>query len=253
MNSRNTDHDWKVIADSEPYWGVVSADRFRRAALDGEAMDAFFETGERRIASLFAAIPRFLGQVRLERALDFGCGVGRLAIPLARRVPQVIGVDVTPRMVELARQNAERFGVGNVAFQVTGDRFDEEVPGEFDLVNTLIVLQHIPPERGLKVFERLILKTRIGGVFSLQLTYARAGRHLVHEAPLSQYYRRDANGFRSLMASGVTPPEGTVTMYDYDLNAVMAIVSAYAAAPVLCFPTRDDDHLGVEILAMRAR
>ena len=125
--------------------------------------------------------------------------------------------------------------------------------GQFDLVNTMLVLQHIPPERGLKVFEKLILKTRVGGAFSLQLTYARAGRHLVHEAPMSQYYRRDDKGFRSLMPSPVSPPDGTVTMYDYDLNAIMAVVSAYAAAPVLCFPTRDDDHLGVEILATRAR
>jgi SAM-dependent methyltransferase len=38
------------------------------------------------------------------RALEIGCGIGRLLGPVASRVGQVVGIDVSPRMVEAARR-----------------------------------------------------------------------------------------------------------------------------------------------------
>ena len=36
-------------------------------------------------------------------ALDFGCGIGRLSQALAEHFDQVYGVDISPKMIELAR------------------------------------------------------------------------------------------------------------------------------------------------------
>lgn len=54
---------------------------------------------------------RLLGEVAGKRVLDAGCGTGYLAVQLARRGAAVVGVDVSPRMVEVARRNVERAGV----------------------------------------------------------------------------------------------------------------------------------------------
>ena len=61
------------------------------------------ETGEREISLLMHEM-RSLGiSVNQHgRALDFGCGVGRLTQALARRFDTVVGVDVSPQMVRLA-------------------------------------------------------------------------------------------------------------------------------------------------------
>ena len=47
-------------------------------------------------------------------ALDYGCGVGRLTLPLAERCEHVYGVDVSPSMLREAARNAARMGLPNV-------------------------------------------------------------------------------------------------------------------------------------------
>ncbi|SFJ55420.1 Methyltransferase domain-containing protein [Paenibacillus sp. UNC496MF] len=43
--------------------------------------------------------------------LDVACGTGRFTIPLAERGFEITGVDITPEMLEAAKQKAERLGV----------------------------------------------------------------------------------------------------------------------------------------------
>jgi arsenite methyltransferase len=64
--------------------------------------------------------PLSLGEVRPgEVVLDLGCGAGLDSILAARKVGpagRVVGIDVTPAMVEKARHNAEALGLGNARF-----------------------------------------------------------------------------------------------------------------------------------------
>src|SRR4051812_1141904 len=62
---------WEELARREPYFSVLTDDRFLSDRIDDAARAAFFATGE-------ADISRLLGDFRPESALDFGCGVGRL-------------------------------------------------------------------------------------------------------------------------------------------------------------------------------
>ena len=65
--------------------------------------------------------PLGLGKLQAgETVLDLGCGAGLDSILAARRVGpsgNVIGVDMTPEMIEKARRNAESVGVQNVEFR----------------------------------------------------------------------------------------------------------------------------------------
>jgi ubiquinone/menaquinone biosynthesis C-methylase UbiE len=54
--------------------------------------------------------------------LDAGCGGGRYAIPAAKAgASQVLGIDFSPTMLDLARQKATAEGVGNVCRFELGD------------------------------------------------------------------------------------------------------------------------------------
>ncbi|MFJ9442085.1 class I SAM-dependent methyltransferase [Kitasatospora sp. NPDC101235] len=56
-----------------------------------------------------------------DAVLDLGCGTGQLALPLARRVRAVIGMDPEPDMLRLAGEAAARQGIGNATWVLGAD------------------------------------------------------------------------------------------------------------------------------------
>jgi SAM-dependent methyltransferase len=249
---RDTDSDWKLIAETDPYWGVISVDEFKGQELRAEAIDRFFEGGENSIANLFAFINKYLAiDLKPQRSLDFGCGVGRLLIPIARRSGEAVGVDIAPRMLELAKQHCTRMGVEN-AEVVLGDDDLSRVTGKFDFINTYIVMQHIPPERGYVIMNHLIDLLTEGGVISLQLTFAKSRSFLHHEIGRADYYRRDGNTVTDLVVNPHQREGGAITMFDYDLNETFARLSHKAQSPILVSQTNEDNHLGVHLIFRRA-
>jgi len=67
-----------------------------------------------------------------ERALDVGTGTGLIALLMARKAKYVLGVDINPKAIELARKNALLNGIRNVEFKLS-DLF-ENVSGRFDVI-----------------------------------------------------------------------------------------------------------------------
>jgi len=176
MDSNSTDADWENLGKKDPYWAVLIHDEFRRGAMDESARDRFFETGERHVDGVINSIrEKVCPGFSPASALDFGCGVGRLVIPLARRAARVVGVDISPSMLNEARANASQFGLSGVEFVQSDDNLSR-VTGRFDLVHSFIVLQHIPCERGLPLIRRLVELVAPGGVGALQFTYLRPGQ-----------------------------------------------------------------------------
>ena len=63
-----------------------------------------------------------LGIANGSRILDVGCGPGRHSLELARRGHRVVGVDVSRRFVDIARESARREGLADVQFHVVDAR-----------------------------------------------------------------------------------------------------------------------------------
>ncbi len=251
--ARDTDKDWTRVAEENPYWGVLSDEEFRGVALSEENSTRFFASGEKYITDLLGfarhhVVPGF----QIKRGLDFGCGVGRLLRPLAKVSEEAVGVDIAPKMLELTAANLAAAGITN-ATAVLGDDTLSAVTGRFNFVNTYIVLQHIPPERGILLIRRLLQLLDVGGVFSLQMTYAKERRFFPHETGRASYYRRTGQTVQDLVAVENAAPEGTITMFDYDLNEVMLIVSRISGQPLLVLPTSHDGHIGAHLVGMKAR
>lgn len=125
-------------------------------------------TGYKHIGSLAGRIKSRTG-VSLEsrRALDFGCGWGRLALPLAERCEYVYGVDVSPSVLREAERNASEKNASNVEWLLV-DRL-AELRGRYDLVLSVLVFQHIPVEEGERLFATLVQGLRPGGVGLIDL------------------------------------------------------------------------------------
>lgn len=171
----NTDEDWEQWGRRDPYFGVITHERFRRDRLDDAAREAFFESGRDHVRYVLAMCRNYLDpHFAPARALDFGCGVGRVTLPLAAECGSVLGLDVSPSMIAEAGRNAQAQGVANVELLCSGgDDLSAWAEG-FDLVHSCIVLQHIEPTRARALFGQLLGCLRPGGLGALQLTYAKA-------------------------------------------------------------------------------
>ena len=212
---RDTDSDWRLLGAEEPHWGVLTAPEYRQDRLDGAALETFYASGRQDAEWLAGLVESASGRpVRGGRALDFGCGVGRITEAMLDFADEVTGVDVSPGMLAHACARS-----GRVAYA-------EALPdGVFDWVNSYIVLQHIPPARGLAYVGELLDRLAPGGALTLQLPFAwKAGLD-----------------FDPVVAAE-TAPEGSVVVYTYDLNVVLELLWAKGLRRHALAPT---DHGGV--------
>ena len=88
--------------------------------------------------------------------LDVGCGDGKITAAMARAVPEafVIGVDISPSMIETAKNNYP--SSNNLSFQVQ-DAAKLEFHEEFDLITSFTVMQWVLDQyQALQCFERAI-------------------------------------------------------------------------------------------------
>jgi trans-aconitate methyltransferase len=189
--------DWDDLALVDPFWAVLAADGKRGG---GWEPTEFFATGEADVEEMLATAAQLGRPTRHERALDFGCGVGRLTRALARRFDEAVGIDVSERMLEHARRlNAD---TPNVTFASS----DEPPPEPFDLVVANLVLQHLPSKALARVYiGRLIKATRPDGLLVFQLpTKLPLARRL---QPRRRLYKplRTRVGAERLHAAGLHP------------------------------------------------
>lgn len=161
--------DWVQLGESNPYFGVLSDDRYRGATLEGDVSREFFETGRQHVGLLMETLQRCFGDFGKGLALDFGCGVGRISQALAEEFEQVVGLDVSPGMLAEARSNAVSCNIRNLDYCESAGPQSIAIEA-FDLVHSFIVLQHIPVAIGEPLIERLIAAVKPDGIGALHLT-----------------------------------------------------------------------------------
>ncbi len=75
MNIRDLRQDWDAFGKNDPMWAILTAPGKRGNKWQAEE---FFETGGREIEELMKYVQSLGVSLSRRRALDFGCGVGRL-------------------------------------------------------------------------------------------------------------------------------------------------------------------------------
>jgi 2-polyprenyl-3-methyl-5-hydroxy-6-metoxy-1,4-benzoquinol methylase len=179
LRLRATDH-WEGFGATDPYYGVYAADEFRGTEIDDKARERFFLSGEKHVAGVAAELDRLLGEKLPSGAvLDFGCGVGRLLIPLARHAERAVGLDVSPSMLAEARRN---LALADVSAELVPASELVGMRSEFDLVHSALVLQHVPAREGRRIVASLVEALRPGGIGVLHLQIGGARRLRAYNA-----------------------------------------------------------------------
>ena len=222
--STKPDPVFDAFAAREPYFAVVTDPRFLRANLTAAHEREFFATGEALVDRLFAIIEAGLvpGFAPVSM-LEYGCGVGRLAIPLSRRPGSVTAIDRSPVMLELARREAERRGAGHIAFE-TSDAF-QATSRKFDLVICYHVLQRLPRHRGLSLLRALMDRVSPGGVAVFQWPLGTGASAWVQTTRWAREHLPAVNGaVNRLRHKPSTDP--FIPTHAYALNDVVSRLSA---------------------------
>lgn len=132
--------------------------------------DEFFETAKEIVASVEWEL-RHMGPVRNPRALralEIGCGPGRLMKPLSRTFGEIHGVDVSDEMVRLARERLR--GIPHAHVHATdGSSLAQFADESFDMVYSYAVFQHIPSREVVLAYMREVHRVlKAGGVVRAQ-------------------------------------------------------------------------------------
>lgn len=109
------------------------------------------------------------------RILDAGCGTGVGTEYLVHLNPQaqVVGIDLSAGALAVARERCQRSGANRVEFHHLSLYDAEQLPGEFDLINCVGVLHHLPdPIRGIQA---IASKLAPGGIMHI-FVYGELGR-----------------------------------------------------------------------------
>ena len=161
--SRRMSGDWNRRAKSDARYYVALGRK-------SQSWQDFFRGGEKLVQSLEKELGRISTATAPgeRRALEIGCGPGRLMLPMSAHFREIHGVDVSQQMVRLAQRNLA--GIANAhAHATSGTNLQPFEDQSFDFVYSYAVFQHIPSRE--VVFNYLTETRRIlrsGGVARMQ-------------------------------------------------------------------------------------
>jgi SAM-dependent methyltransferase len=236
VQERDTDADWREIGATEPFWGVLTDPRFKSENLTAENVESFYGSGVDHVTEIVERLRRQTGAAPGGRALDFGCGAGRLSEAMTAHVDQVVGYDISPGMLEKARLRQ-----GAVHYT------DALPDGPFDWINSFIVFQHIPPERGAPLMEALLDRLAPGGHVSLHVTVWRDAHLEPARMPGLLRLRRAIAQARGRIKTA----SGLIMMYDYDLSSLVRSFQRHGVEEINLVATNHGGHHGVILLGRR--
>lgn len=223
----SSDKAWEKYGKEDPYFGVITQEKFKKSNLTEEALDHFFESGRSHVNHV-AEVFHSLSDKKLSRfrsVLDFGCGTGRLVIPFASIADKITGVDVSKSMLAEAEENLRKFKVENVTL-IESNSLEVLKGQKFDLVHSFIVLQHIPVSKGYGLIRNLLDLIADGGCAMIHITYSneQSGPRNIKADLRSRY--EFVSQFLNLI-KGKHPNAPYMQMNNYNLNKVFRMIEAF--------------------------
>jgi SAM-dependent methyltransferase len=153
--------DWEEMAAIDPLWAIMSAPEKRFGNWE---INEFLRTGQEEISGLMRSAGELALPQQRRRAIDFGCGVGRLTRPLRDYFPECCGVDISRGMLQRARQLAPE-----CEFREANDL--RSFPSQYaDLIYSSLVLQHQPDKTHVAdLIEDMVRVLAPGGLLVFQM------------------------------------------------------------------------------------
>lgn len=109
MFDYHSDKEWERFGSIDPYYGVITNNRYKSSNMTERDKEDFFSSGFNYINHVINNIRSYIDKdFTPKKALDFGCGVGRLVIPLSKIANEVTGVDISASMLNEAQKKLSR-------------------------------------------------------------------------------------------------------------------------------------------------
>ena len=225
---------WDAIGRRNPLGAILV-----RGELPDWDVEEFLATGRRDVERFVADLSRIVPAAPRTRALDFGCGVGRITRALVDHFDEAVGVDVAPSMI--ARARAMHRGCRRCVFMVNRAphlrQFAEE---SFGVVYSRLVLQHVRPALVRRYVPELVRVLTRGGALMFQLpevlqvdpeeafeTAPVLGRTLKRRLPRSLVVL-----WRRLKYRIVAPPRDPTEMFGMPRDEVLALIRGAGGLPI---------------------
>jgi SAM-dependent methyltransferase len=134
-------------------------------------IEEFFRTGEVEVSQLMELAGSLKANLSRHKALDFGCGVGRVTQALCHHFDQCYGVDIAPSMIQLA-QEYNRVVDRCQYYLNESDNLRLFADNTFDFIYCSLVLQHMQPEYSKNYIREFIRVLAPDGLLIFQLPSA---------------------------------------------------------------------------------
>lgn len=154
---------WTKLGEADPYWSVLTDDKYRTKSIDAAAIDEFHASGEQSARLIDVHAARTGLATPGGTCLELGCGVGRITRFLAGRFDRVIAVDISPGNLALCERYMADQGITNVETRLVRGLDDFPHLPEHDFLYSMIVLQHNSPPVQYRILQDLLPRLRLGG------------------------------------------------------------------------------------------
>ncbi len=243
----STDDDWEMWGQRDPYFAVITDPKYRAENLTEDAKREFFASGSAHAGYILeTARQRLNWAFEPKTALDFGCGTGRITIPLSERIPFVVGVDISTAMLQEAEKNASHYNRSNIRWIKSSDTL-LDLPGPFDFIHSCITFQHIDVPRGRALFAKLVDLLAPGGIAAIQILYGKAKYPETFGTPPGHYIDSEAGSHDDSLSQSVsdTGKDPRMEMNAYSLSQLAYLIQTRGILEMYAAFTDHGGELGV--------
>jgi SAM-dependent methyltransferase len=161
---------WRHLGQTEPYWSVISAEKFKRAEFERHRRE-FYKSGGADVDRMVIWMERNGLFTRPgQSCLEYGCGAGRITSHLATRFVTTHAYDISKPHLRLAEEAIGEAGLkARVIFHLVESPHSLIELPPADLVFSILVLQHNPPPVIAYILDKLLGSLRKGGVAFFQV------------------------------------------------------------------------------------
>ncbi len=126
------------LSDQKEKWDSLACENGLKAVISGDVLNNYyFDMATKNI------LKHVMDLKEDYNVLDYGCGVGRISNWIATEVNEVLGVDISPNMIETAKGNADNQNLENVKYRVIDGENLSFKSGFYDLVICCGALKYI--------------------------------------------------------------------------------------------------------------
>ncbi len=156
---------WNRLAQRDPFWAILTRDDKRDG---GWTPGELFADGIREIDGILRFARHFGIALDRRRALDFGCGAGRLTQALCAHFDSCDGVDISSAMLALARQH-NRYPERCHYHLNENSELRLFPDGAFSFICSFLVLQHVPKPSARDYVREFLRLLAPGGLLVFQV------------------------------------------------------------------------------------